>query len=453
MESRLTMTKNEHLSIAWVSLGCPKNLVDSEKMLALLAQGGCVVGAPMDEADVIVVNTCGFLSSARDEAIEVIEEALEYKRTGPARRVVVAGCLVNRDGEKLYELPGPIDAIVSVNDRRKILSAVTGSGRVSFFRSPPATPGSDRGRLRLTAPHTAYLRISEGCSHGCTFCTIPAIRGPFRSKSPRNVLAEARELAGDSAVELNVIGQDTVGYGGDLDTEKPCDLPKLLRRIADVDGIGWVRLMYAHPKNFSDELIDTLAGGGGIIPYLDLPLQHISSPILRKMGRKVKRSDLEKLLDKLRRRIDNLVIRTTFIVGFPGEGKAEFDELLQFVRDFRFDALGVFGFSPEEGTPAARMADQVDEKEKGCRIEEIMLTQQEIARESNSKMIGEDVELLVDGPDEEGRCVGRYFGQAPEIDSVCYLPEPQSAGEFVRCKVIAADEYDLIVKPLKTINH
>lgn len=443
-----TMTKNEHLSVAWVSLGCPKNLVDSEKMLALLAQGGCVVGAPMDEADVIVVNTCGFLSSARDEAIEVIEEALEYKRTGPARRVVVAGCLVNRDGEKLYEMLSGIDAIVSVNDRRKILRAVTGSGQVSFFNSSPAKPASDRGRLRLTAPHTAYLRISEGCSHGCTFCTIPAIRGPFRSKSPRSVLAEARELADDSAAELNVIGQDTVGYGGDLNTDKPCDLPKLLRRIAAVDGIRWVRLMYAHPKNFSDELIDTLAGGGGIIPYVDLPLQHISSPILRKMGRRVKRSDLEKLLDKLRRRIDNLVIRTTFIVGFPGEGQAEFDELLRFVQDFRFDALGVFGFSPEEGTPAARLAGQVDDEEKARRVEKIMLAQQKIVFQSNSKMVGEEVELLVDSPDDEGRCVGRYFGQAPEIDSVCYLTEPRDAGEFVRCKIIASDEYDLIVKPL-----
>ncbi len=439
------MARKKTLSVALVSLGCPKSLVDSEKMLATLAEGGCTVGAPMDQADVVVVNTCGFLGSARDESLEIIGEALARKAAGTVRRVVVAGCLVNRDAEKLYELAPGIDAIVGVNDRGRILAAVTGSRPVTMLTHDPPTTQSDTPRFRLTQPHTAYLRVSEGCSRKCTFCTIPTIRGPFRSKPPPAVLAEARELIDDGAVELNIIGQDTTAYGRDL-AEAPY-LADLLRDLGRLEGVRWVRLMYAYPMYFTDKLIACLAGAAGVAPYVDLPVQHISAPILRAMGRGVGRRRIENLLGKLRRRAGNVAIRTTFIVGFPGETDGRFEELLAFVREFRFDALGVFEFSPEEGTPSAEMPGQVPADVKAARAEAIMLAQQEIAFDANSKMVGKEIELLVDGIDGEGRCIGRHAAQAPDIDSICYLTEPRQAGTFVRGPVVDYDGYDLIVEP------
>jgi len=307
------------LKVALVSLGCPKNLVDSERMLAILAEGGCMVAAPMDEADVIVVNTCGFLSSARRESLEFIDEAIACKRSGPARRVVVAGCLVNRDAEMLYELRPEIDAIVGVNNRHEILSAVAGKRRVTKVDTYPAGCGSSRvirpstssgqairnlsdaGRFRLTPRHTAYLRISKGCSQRCTFCTIPAIRGPFRSKAPDTILAEARELIADGCLELNVIAQDTTGYGEDFFSEHNAhgticagiegqwNLARLLRKLDKLDGVRWIRLMYAYPGRFNNELIDCIGGCEHVVPYIDMPLQHISDPILKRMGRRVTR--------------------------------------------------------------------------------------------------------------------------------------------------------------------
>jgi len=440
--------------VALVSLGCPKNLIDSEKILARLAEAGCIVAAPMDEADVIVVNTCGFLAAARDESLAVISEALERKRKGPARRVVVAGCLVNRDAEKLYELADGIDAIVGVNNRRDILRAVTGAGRVTRVDSCPLPAGrgsraalDDAGRFRLTPRHTTYLRISEGCSQKCSFCTIPAIRGPFRSKLPGQVLAEARELIADGAVELNIIGQDTTAYGSDFPRGRG-HLARLLRKLDGLEGVRWIRLMYAYPKPFAAGLIDALADCERIVPYLDLPLQHASDRMLRRMGRGVSRRGIEKLLGRLRRRIKGLVLRTTFIVGFPGETDAEFEELLSFVKDFKFNAMGVFEFSAEEGTRAAGMPDQVPDDVKAERAETLMLAQRELVVTANRQMVGRLLTVLVDGIDAKGRCVGRYYGQAPDVDSVCFLTGACEVGSFVRCEVAGCDGYDLIVRPL-----
>ncbi|MCK4602670.1 MAG: radical SAM protein, partial [Phycisphaerae bacterium] len=275
--------------------------MDSEKMLALLAEGGCIVGAAMEDADVIVVNTCGFLAAARDESLEVISEALEQKKAGKARRVVVAGCLVNRDAEKLYKIRPDIDAIVGVNNREDVLAAVTGNKRVTKILPCGKSLHSDAGRFRLTPRHTAYLRISEGCSQKCTFCTIPAIRGPFRSKPPQTVIAEARELLADGAVELNIIGQDTTGYGMGL--TGGTNLADLLRELNRLRGIRWIRLLYAYPRRFGDKLIAEIADCEKVVPYVDLPLQHICDPILRAMGRGVSRKSIEKLLVKLRGRI------------------------------------------------------------------------------------------------------------------------------------------------------
>jgi ribosomal protein S12 methylthiotransferase len=434
--------------VALVSLGCPKNLIDSEKMLATLAAGGCVVGAPEDAADVIVVNTCGFLGSARAEALEVIGQALDRKRRSRVRRVVVAGCLVNRDGRELFRKAAGIDAIIGVNDREAILAAVTGRGKVTRLTGhcrPPAAVACDAGRFRLTPRHTAYLRISEGCSRRCTFCTIPAIRGPFRSKPPLMVLDEARELIADGAVELNIIGQDTTSYGRDLG--HGCNLAALLRELDRLPGLRWLRLMYAYPRGVSDALIEAMAECRRVVPYLDLPLQHISDPILRRMGRLTSRRGIEATLSKLRRRIPHLALRTTFIVGFPGESERHFRELLDFVCQARFDAAGVFEFSAEPGTEAARMDGQVSEDTKADRARELMLTQQAIAFEANARRVGKRIEVLVDGVDTAGRCVGRHRGQAPDIDSLCRLTARRSLGRFVHGTVVDWDGYDLVVKP------
>lgn len=437
------------LRVALVSLGCPKNLVDSEKMLALLADGQCIVGAPMEQADVIVVNTCGFLKAARDESLGVIHEALEHKAAGRAKRVIVAGCLVNRDRSKLFELAPGIDAIIGVNQREQLLAAVMGKslrqGMVKALSdSPTGALASDAGRFRLTPRHTAYLRIAEGCSQRCTFCTIPAIRGPFRSKPRRTILAEAKELIRDGAVELNVIAQDTTSYGMDLAGGQ--NLASLMRDLSALDGLGWLRLMYAYPIRFSDELIDTMASCELIVPYVDLPLQHVADGVLRRMGRRVGRAKIETLLEKMRTRIPGMVIRTTFIVGFPGETDAQFQELLEFVKEFKFEAMGVFEFSPEEGTPAQRLKGQLPADVKASRAKEMMLAQRKIAFAASRSRKGKPIEVLVDGTDETGRCVGRYYGQAPEIDGLCILRRPMPAGTFVTSTVAGSEGYDLKIK-------
>lgn len=452
-------------TVCLVSLGCPKNLVDSEKILAILAAGGCIVGAPMEDADVIVINTCAFISSARDEAWQFIDEALECKSSGRARRIVVAGCLASRDGQAIYERRSGIDAVVSVANRDDILPAVLGAGRFTRLGACDGQLADDRGRFRLTPPHTAYLRISEGCSRKCTYCTIPALRGPGRSKRPADVVAEAGELIDNGAVELNVIAQDTTAYGQDFAAvdfaaadfaaasgagpagPSSTRLPGLLRMLDGLDGVQWIRLLYTHPASFTDELVDTIAECSRVVPYVDIPLQHICDPILDRMGRGVRRRQIERLLGRLRDRVEGITLRTTFIVGFPGESDGQFAELLQFVRQFRFEALGAFEFSPEAGTPAAGMPGQVPPAVKADRARQIMLAQQEIVQAANRRAVGRDVRVLVDGRDGDDRCVGRHCGQAPDVDSLCLLTGPAPAGSFIDGTVRDFDGYDLIVDP------
>ena len=440
----------EPLRVALVSLGCPKNLIDSEKMLAALAAGGCVVGAPEDAADVIVVNTCGFLGSAREESLGVIREALERKRRG----TVAAG-----GGRRLPGEPRWAGAVPPrprhrrrrgrQRPRRRSSPPSPAAGRSLASRHATAgrvRPPSDAGRFRLTPRHTAYLRISEGCSRRCTFCTIPAIRGPFRSKTPTAVLAEARELIADGAVELNIVGQDTTSYGRDLGHSH--SLARLLRELDRLPGLRWLRLMYAYPRGVSDDLIDAMADCRRVVPYLDLPLQHIADPVLRRMGRLTSRRAIEATLGKLRRRIPHLVLRTTFIVGFPGETDRHFRELLEFVRGFRFEAAGVFEFSPEPGTAAAAMDGQVSEAVKADRARELMLAQQAIAFDANAAKVGRS-DRGAGGRrwTPSGRCLGRHSGQAPDIDSHCILTARRCAGHFVTGRVIDWSGYDLIVRP------
>jgi len=439
------MVKTKSPKVAIVSLGCPKNLIDSEKLLAHLAEGGCVVGAPMDDADVVIVNTCGFIAPAVAESIGVIDEARRLKEAGRVRRIVVAGCLVNRQGEGLFERVKGIDVIVGVNDRDSILSAVLGDARVSRISASPAGCVSDAGRFRLTPTHTAYLRIAEGCSRRCTFCTIPSIRGPFRSKRPAKVLAEARELLADGAVELNVIAQDTTNYGRDLGGS--ATLANLLRKLDKLDGIEWIRLLYAYPRGFDDDLIDAIASCEHVVGYVDIPLQHISDAVLKRMGRRVTRKQIERLLVKLRRRIDGLVLRTTFITGFPGETRGQFEELLSFVRDFDFQAVGVFPYYPEPGTPAAKLPNRPVRATAERRREKLMLTQQDIVFAANETSISKPVRVLVDGREAGGASIGRHYGQAPDIDSLCILTSPARTGRFVDATIVGADGYDLVVAP------
>jgi ribosomal protein S12 methylthiotransferase len=436
----------EPLQLAVVSLGCPKNLIDSEVMLARLAEAGCVVGAPLDDADVILVNTCAFLAAARAESLEVIAEAVERKLAGRTRRVVVAGCFPSRDGEELFTLAQDVDAIVGVNDRDAIVEAVTGSGRFAAVSPDAARAETDAVRFRLTPRHTAYLRISEGCSQRCTFCTIPSIRGAFRSKPPAVVLAEARELVADGCVELNVIGQETTSYGVDL--AERTDLADLLRRLDAGSGARWIRLLYAYPRRFTDAMVEAIADCEHVVRYVDLPLQHIADPVLERMGRRVTRRDIETLLGKLRERVEGVTLRTTFIVGFPGETEQDFRELLAFVRRFRFDAVGVFEFSPEPGTPAADMPDPVDPAVAAERAEKLMLAQRDVAFHANRRAVGRQLDVLVDGTDTSGVCFGRHAGQAPDIDSRCILTEPRPPGAFVRCVVDDWEQYDIICRPL-----
>lgn len=444
--------------VAFVSLGCAKNLVDSEKMLGQLAEAGCTISGDEREADVMVINTCGFLDASRVESDGVIREALELKRDGAIKRVVVAGCLVQRDGEQMLDrLPG-IDALVGVNNRDDIVRAVLGGAkgkkkpertRDIFLAQYHPFVQLDTARLRLTPRHYAYLRISEGCDQKCTFCTIPSIRGPMHCKPPQMIEAEARELVSDGAVEISLIGQDTTSYG--LGAE-PIEggLAALLRRLDTVDGLHWLRLMYAYPSVLSDEIIDAIAECDRVCKYVDIPLQHINDRVLKAMHRCIDRAGTEQLLRKLRARIPEVTVRTTMIAGFPGETEAEFNELVEFVRDFGFDALGVFPYSLEKETPSGRMKQQVPDEVKQERVEALMLAQQEVAFRKARQRKGSRFEVLVDEWVEEGAVRARHQGQAPGVDSVTYVRDCSAApGEFVSVRCTGAEDYDLVATPTR----
>ena len=412
------------IRVAFVSLGCAKNLVDSEKMLGQLAEAGCAITAEEDDADVMVINTCGFLEAARTEADEVIREAVERKSAGTIGRVVVAGCLAQRDGEAILKRINGIDALVGVNNRDDLVRAVLGGQRHKRNSSPdiyladyhPYTQ-LDNARLRITPRHYAYLRISEGCDQECTFCTIPAIRGRMHCKPPGVILAEARELVDDGVVEINLIGQDTTSYGLGED-RLDMGLAGLLRLLNTVDGAGWIRLMYAYPSMLTDEMIDAIAECNQVCKYIDIPLQHINDRILKAMHRRVDRASTERLLRRIRDRIPGITIRTTLIAGFPGETDDEFEELRRFVQDSRFDALGVFTYSREPETPADRMNGQLPEALKQERLEALMLTQQEVAFKLADERVGTVMDALIDEGDETGIGIARHQGPAPGVDSV-----------------------------------
>ncbi len=441
-------------TVAFVALGCAKNLVDSEKMLGQLAEAGCALTNDESDADTIVINTCGFLEASRTEAIACIREAVAQKTTGRCKRVVVAGCLVQRDKQSLLDAVDGIDALVGVNNRDDIVRAVIAkksgeSGtRDLYLGDYHPYVQLDFTRLRLTPRHYAYLRISEGCNQKCTFCTIPSIRGPMHCKPPNIVMAEARELVGDGAVEISLIGQDTTSYGQEFGEDYT--LAHLLRELNTVDGLEWLRLMYVYPSIFTDAMIDAIAECDRVVKYIDIPLQHINDRMLKAMHRRVTRRETETLLSKLRERIPGVHIRTTLIAGFPGETDEEFRELVDFVEAFRFDALGVFPYSLEAETPSGRMQNQIDDKIKTERVDTLMTVQQQVAFDRADEMVGQTMTVLVDAPSSDGVAAARHGGQAPMVDSVTWVQDPDiSAGSFVEVRCTARSDYDLVAVPTR----
>lgn len=437
------------ITVGFVALGCPKNVVDSERMLAEIVKAGLVITTEPCDADVVVVNTCGFIAPARAESLDAIKHAIDHKAAGRVKKVIVAGCLSERLGRKLFSQTAGIDAIVGLGQRDNIADIIKQTLRcgetAAFLEKSPCKINDDRTRLLINPPHRAYLRISEGCNRRCSFCTIPRIRGRFRSKPKELILAETNELVGAGAVELNIIAQDTTYYGRDLKIKN--GLATLVKELKKIAGLKWLRLMYLYPTGIDDVLIETIATGQKVVHYLDVPIQHINNDILKSMHRPDTKERICRLIENLRAAIPDVVLRTTLMVGFPGETDQQFDELLQFVEWAQFGALGCFRFYPESGTPAAEMAGQVSDETKQQRFDELMRLQQKIAFAQNKKRIGTQLLCLLDSVDSDGAGRGRFYGQAPEIDGLCILKNCSAKpGVFLDTKVVGAKDYDLIVE-------
>ncbi|MBL8849212.1 MAG: 30S ribosomal protein S12 methylthiotransferase RimO [Planctomycetaceae bacterium] len=433
---------------AFVSLGCPKNLVDSEKMLGALALDGYTLVTEPDGADFVIVNTCGFIEQSRDESKTVIREMLDLKKVGRTKGVIVAGCLPERVGGSLIDEMPDIDHIVGVWGRdeiHRVADRLIGGIREQrqLFRPAPIRAQDDRARLRITPQHYAYLKISEGCDRTCTFCAIPKMRGKHVTKPIEAVVAEARELVADGVRELILVAQDTTYYGMDLYGE--VRLVELLQALEEVDGIDWLRLMYLYPVNFTDRLIDQIAGSRRIVPYLDMPLQHINSQVLKRMQRRVNREKTIELVEKLRERIANLVLRTTFIVGFPGETDEQFEELRDFVVETQFERMGVFTYSPEPGTPAMKLEGHVPDDVTDARRDELMAVQQEIAFAFGDSLVGYELDCLIDEQLDDETWSGRTYADAPEIDgSVLVQGTGLAVGARIPVEIGGRQDYDLI---------
>jgi ribosomal protein S12 methylthiotransferase len=457
------MSKDEQkVTVGFIALGCPKNIVDSERMLAEIAQAGLIIAEEPDNADVVVINTCAFIEPATKESLNAIQEAADWKNNPKKRvnKVIIAGCLSERIGAGLIDKIKDIDAIVGLDyrdDIAKIINeSLTSKEPLVYIEKTPDSQDvihDDRIRLLINLSHWAYLRISEGCSRQCSFCTIPSIRGPFRSKKPEIVLDEARELVSSGVVELNIIAQDTTYYGRDLYIQN--GLVSLVRQLEEIDALAWIRLLYLYPTGISDELIEMIAKSDKVVHYLDIPIQHINDSILRSMRRPDTKNQIMRLIEKLRSIIPDIVLRTTLIAGFPGETEQQFNELLEFIDWAQFDALGCFKYYPEQGTHAATLPDQVPENIKTARIEEVMMRQQEIVFAKNRSRIASEIKCLVDSRESKRSYRGRFFGQAPDIDGVCLIhskakkPNPKlRPGNFVDVKVVDFRDYDLIAEPI-----
>ena len=434
-------------TVGMVSLGCAKNRVDSENMLGMLRDRGYEIVSDPAEAEIIFVNTCGFIEAAKEESIETIFEMARYKQTGRLKQLFVTGCLSQRYAGALAEEMPEVDGFMGVADYARLYDMMDAADRgerpvymedgARFFNS---------GRVLTTAPWSAYVKISDGCDNRCTYCAIPLIRGGYASRPFDDIVDECRRLAGEGVTEITLIAQDTSRYSCDLG-DGHYRLAELLRAVSEIEGVHWVRVLYCYPDSTEDALLDEIENNPKVAPYLDLPLQHINDALLRAMNRRGSADWIRNRIAECKRR--GLTMRTTMIVGFPGETDAQFQELMDFVRDARFDRLGAFTYSPEEGTPAARMKNQIDEEVKAQRLDQLMMLQQGISMELLQARVGTECEVLVEGRDEDG-WYGRSILEDPESDGCIHLTAQRALtpGTYVRARITGADAYDLTAEVL-----
>jgi ribosomal protein S12 methylthiotransferase len=434
--------------VAMVSLGCAKNLVDSEVMLGILNRAEFEIVDNPDEAEVIVINTCGFIASAKEESINTIIEMAQLKDTGSCQALIVAGCLAQKyKDELLAEIP-ELDAVIGTGEVDKIADIAEralGGERLDLVNVPKYLYDHESPRYRTTPTYTAYVKVAEGCDNRCSYCIIPDMRGSYRSRPIESIIAEVENLASAGVKEIMLIAQDTTRYGQDL--YGTYQLPKLIQSIAQVSGVEWIRLLYCYPSHFTQELIDTMSAEPKVCKYLDLPLQHADNAILKAMHRKGNVAEIEELITNLRKAMPDMALRTTFIVGFPGETEEQFENLVKFVERVRFDRLGVFTYSQEEDTPAGKREDQIPQDVKEERLDRLMVLQGRISAELNQGWIGKTVEVLIEeiNPESDRPYVGRTERDAPEIDGQVYFKGPElEVGQIVKVLITEAETYDLI---------
>ncbi|MCI5494279.1 MAG: 30S ribosomal protein S12 methylthiotransferase RimO [Lachnospiraceae bacterium] len=441
------------MNLLFVSLGCDKNLVDSEYMIGMMADAGYQVIDDENEADVIIVNSCCFINDAKEESINTILELAELKKSGRLKALVVTGCLAQRYKEEIIEEIPEVDAILGTNSYEDIVHAVEEVLQGKTYQNLGTLDGLPKlttKRSITTGGHYAYLKIAEGCDKHCTYCVIPSVRGYYRSVPMEELVKKAKELVKQGVRELILVAQETTLYGMDLYGEKM--LHRLLDELNQIDGLYWIRIMYCYPEEIYDELIASIKRNEKVCHYLDIPIQHANSDVLRRMGRRTNKEDLIRIITNLRKEIPDITLRTTLICGFPGETKEQHEELMQFVNDMEFDRLGAFTYSPEEGTPAAEMEGQIPEEQKKEWQEEVMELEQEVIFDKNEEMKGQKLYAFIEGKiaDENGVYVGRTYKDAPEVDGYIFVNSSQElmTGDFVRVEVTGAYEYDLIGEQL-----
>lgn len=431
--------------VGMVSLGCDKNRIDSEILLGTISNEYEITNNPK-EADIIIVNTCGFIETAKQESINTILEMAKYKTDYNCKLLIATGCLTQRYGEELSELMPEVDIMLGVNDYKKIYKLIREF--ISDSKKTLEVNYSDENinegeRILTTASHTAYIRIAEGCNNFCTYCIIPKIRGKFRSRSMESIIKEAQSLSKQGVKEIILVAQDSTLYGSDIYGEK--SLHTLLRELSKVEGIEWIRLLYCYPEEIYDELIDEIAVNNKVVKYLDLPIQHISSKILKLMGRKTNKEDIINKIELIRSKVKGIVLRTSLIVGFPGEDEDSFNELKDFLKEYKLDKVGVFTYSREEGTPAAKMDNQIDEEIKKQREKELMLIQREVSREINELKINNIYDILIEGDNGEFY-FGRNYEMIPDVDGKVYFKseEKLEIGSIVKVQINKCTDYDLL---------
>ena len=436
------------MKILFISLGCDKNLVDTEVMLGMLASRGYEMTNDEQEADIIVINTCCFIHDAKEESIQNILEMAEYKKNGSAKALIVTGCMAERYRQEILDEIPEVDEVLGTTAYDRILDAVDAAlaGQHEVMTADlDALPLPETKRLVTTGGHFAYVKIAEGCDKHCTYCIIPKIRGNFRSVPMERLLKEAQDLAEQGVKELILVAQETTLYGKDLYGEK--SLPKLLRELCKISGIRWIRILYCYPEEITDELIQVMKEEPKICHYLDLPIQHANDTILKRMGRRTSKQELINIVQKLRKEIPDICLRTTLITGFPGETQEQHEEVMEFIDTLEFDRLGAFTYSPEEDTPAATFEDQIDEEVKEDRQADIMELQQEIAFDKAEDMIGREVLVMIEGKvADENAYVGRTYRDAPNVDGLIFINTDVEliSGDFAKVKVTGALDYDLI---------